>query len=117
MNANYLIKKLVILGIIFLVTLGLIFPSTSADPIIDSDDGVWIDNFDNETYLTLKNCELINESIQLKKTQNFVEFDFTDKKWHKAYSYELADLKIYSLQICTLYLNMNSENILMKLIK
>ena len=51
MCAKHLIKKSIILGTIFLITLGFIFPVTilSAEPLNpDPDDGVWMDSFKNE---------------------------------------------------------------------
>ncbi len=89
MNAYHFIRKLVILGIIFLVTIGLIFPSTSAEPDVDGGDGVWLDTFTNAENVTLRNCDWDDDSdsIILNRTKSNVKFDFRDKRSHKAYSY------------------------------
>jgi len=90
MNANRLIKKLFILGIIFLILLGLLFPISSAEPDVDAKDGVWLDDFSNTDNVTLNNCdwENVSNTIILHRTKNNVKFDFKDGKSHKAYSYE-----------------------------
>ena len=72
MNAKHLIKKSIIVGIIFLTTIGLMFPSTLASVEKDSADGVWTDNFEpnDDGNVTLKNCTIESNAIELKQSKN-----------------------------------------------
>lgn len=90
MNANHLIKKIVILGIIFFLTIGFIFPSASAEPDIDGGDGVYIDNFNDDSNVTLNNCyaDTKNGTIILTSTDNNIYLEFNDGKSHRAYKYQ-----------------------------
>lgn len=89
MNTNQLIKRSIILVIIFLTYLGLILPSSVAYIETDPDDGVWFDNFDDYGTVDPTNCyvDIDNSTIELNKTTNEIEIDFTDDNSHKAYSY------------------------------
>ena len=61
MYTKHLIKKSMILGTIFLLTLGLIFPIpviSVEPPNPDPDDGVWTDNFEDNSTVILNNCSI-----------------------------------------------------------
>jgi outer membrane protein assembly factor BamB len=87
MHTEKLIKRSIILVVIFLTFLGLIFPTAVALIERDSEDGVWLDNFDDDSGVILTNCIVDNGTIVLSKTTNEVTHDFTDDIDHKAYSY------------------------------
>lgn len=89
MNAKYLIKRSIIVGIIFLTTIGLMFPSTLASVETDAADGVWTDNFEpnDEGNVTLKNCTIKDNAIELKQSKNKIDYNFADGRSHEAYSY------------------------------
>ncbi|UCF12203.1 MAG: PQQ-binding-like beta-propeller repeat protein [Thermoplasmatales archaeon] len=87
MNAKHLIKKSIIVGIIFLITIGLMFPSTLASVEIDAADGVWTDSFENDADVILTNCTIEDNAVVLKQSKNKVEYSFADGRSHEAYSY------------------------------
>ncbi len=84
MNTKHLIKKSIIVGIIFLTTIGLMFPSTLASEETDPTDGVWTDNFENDDDVTLTNCTIENNAVELKQSKNKVEYNFADERSHEA---------------------------------
>jgi len=87
MRAKHLIKKSIILGIIFLTIIGFIFPSTLASVETDPDDGVWMDDFENAAHVNLTNCIIENGVIALTRSKNIINYSFADTRSHKAYSY------------------------------
>ncbi len=87
MHTKQLIIKSIILVVIFLVYLGLIFPSAVAIVDKDGDDGIWVDHFDDKSGVNLTNCIVDNGTVILSKTTNEVTHDFTDTVAHRAYSY------------------------------
>ncbi len=87
MYAKHLIKKSIIVGIIFLTAIGLIFPSTLASVEMGPLDGVWTDNFENDDDVNLTNCTIEDNAIVLNRSTNEVEYNFADGKSHEAYSY------------------------------
>ncbi|UCD14704.1 MAG: PQQ-binding-like beta-propeller repeat protein [Thermoplasmatales archaeon] len=87
MSAKQMVKKSIILGIIFATFIGLIFSNASASVETDPADGVWTDDFDDDKDVTLTNCHVDNGTVKLNKAINEVPYDFADGKSHKAYSY------------------------------
>ena len=90
MRVKHLIKKSIILGIIFLTIIGLIFPITvlSAEPPNpDPDDGVWMDDFESTAHVNLTNCIIEKGAIALTRSKNIINYSFADARSHEAYSY------------------------------
>ena len=92
MQGKFAIKKSCILGIIFLIVLGLIFPSASSDDyehLTDPEDGVYTDDFSDNPNLELTNCMLDDDKITLNQIAGGREYDFAEQNFkHLAYAYQ-----------------------------
>ncbi|MCX6664285.1 MAG: PQQ-binding-like beta-propeller repeat protein [Euryarchaeota archaeon] len=75
-------------GIIMILVIGFIVPSTVAIAKTYPDDGVWEDTFEDSTNLKLTGCNFVNGTIELKKGTSHFTYNFADTLSHYAYAYQ-----------------------------
>ena len=89
MQTKGLIKKSIIVVAIFLTYLGLIFPTAVAIVEVDGEDGVWVDNFNDDSSVELIDTILNTTEgkilLPTKTSQN--QLDFEEDGNHRAYRY------------------------------
>jgi outer membrane protein assembly factor BamB len=113
MNIKHSIKAYVVIGFLFISIMGLLFPSTSASPEIDKDDGIWTDDFkyNNQTELDnnllYKNCTVHNETgyVSLNKDTKGLVYDFRSGN-HKAF---WSRLNFFPIPIFSTPIRINKE--------
>jgi outer membrane protein assembly factor BamB len=89
MHTTRTMNRLLAGGIIGILVLEFIIPSAIAAVKTDSDDGVWIDSFDDTSNLKLnKYCEVKDGSIVLKKGSSAKSYSFALQNNHLAYFYD-----------------------------
>ena len=100
MQSKHFVKRLIIVGTIFLITLGFVIPSSvlSAPPTPDPEDGIWSDSFDDPNTVDTDNCHVLNGTIVLEQSTNGRLYDFRESN-HKAYSWVTNRISILLMQI------------------
>jgi outer membrane protein assembly factor BamB len=81
------IRKSIILTFVFILLIGCSFPISLASIDTFPNDGIWKDEFSDNSSLTLTDCSVVNGAVELNKGMSHFTYDFANDLNHEASAY------------------------------